>query len=197
MIFFTKGACELSVYWRLIGKNLYICSDLYKENFAFICLCEFMTEKLDRYDRHILATLQDDGRISNQQLADQVGLSSAACWRRVKTLDEKGILKKYTALVNPEALGYDLCVLIMVTLIRHQQDHATEFQQAVQGYPEVLQCFAVTGDADYVLRVIIQSMAAYDRFLNDKIFSLPGVSQVRSNFALREIKNETAIPIDL
>lgn len=156
-----------------------------------------MTEKLDRYDRHILAALQDDGRISNQQLADKVGLSSAACWRRVKTLDEKGILKKYTALVNPEAMGYDLCVLIMVTLIRHRQDHATEFQQAVQGYPEVLQCFAVTGDADYVLRVIIQSMAAYDRFLNDKIFSLPGVSQVKSNFALREIKNETAIPIDL
>jgi len=156
-----------------------------------------MTEKLDRYDRHILATLQDDGRISNQQLADTVGLSSAACWRRVKALDEKGILKKHTALVNPEALGYDLCVLVMVTLIRHQQDHAMEFQQAVQSYPEVLQCFAVTGDADYVLRVIIQSMAAYDRFLNDKIFSLPGVSQVRSNFALREIKNETAIPIDL
>jgi DNA-binding Lrp family transcriptional regulator len=156
-----------------------------------------MTEKLDRYDRHILAALQDDGRISNQQLADKVGLSSAACWRRVKVLDEKGILKKYTALVSPEALGYDLCVLIMVTLIRHRQDHAIEFQQAVQGYPEVLQCFAVTGDADYVLRVIIQDMAAYDRFLNDKIFNLPGVNQVKSNFALREIKNETAIPIDL
>lgn len=156
-----------------------------------------MTENIDRYDRHILATLQDDGRISNQQLADKVGLSSAACWRRVKVLDEKGILKKYTALVSPEALGYDLCVLIMVTLIRHRQDHVIEFQQAVQGYPEVLQCFAVTGDADYVLRVIIQDMAAYDRFLNDKVFSLPGVSQVKSNFALREIKNETAIPIDL
>lgn len=156
-----------------------------------------MTENLDRYDRHILAALQNDGRISNQQLADNVGLSSAACWRRVKALDEKGILKKYTALVSPESLGYDLCVLIMVTLIRHRQDHAIEFQQAVQGYPEVLQCFAVTGDADYVLRVIIQDMAAYDRFLNDKIFNLPGVSQVKSNFALREIKNETMIPVDL
>ncbi len=156
-----------------------------------------MSENLDRYDRHILAALQDDGRISNQQLADKVGLSSAACWRRVKVLDEKGILKKYTALVSPESLGYDLCVLIMVTLIRHRQDHAIEFQQAVQGYPEVLQCFAVTGDADYVLRVIIQDMAAYDCFLNDKIFNLPGVNQVKSNFALREIKNETAIPIDL
>ena len=156
-----------------------------------------MTEKLDRYDRHILAILQDDGRISNQQLADKVGLSSAACWRRVKVLDEKGILKKHTAVVSPEALGYDLCVLVMVTLIRHQQDDAIEFQQAVQGYPEVLQCFAVTGDADYVLRVIVQNMAAYDSFLNEKIFNLPGVSQVRSNFALREIKNETAIPIDL
>ncbi|SEQ25123.1 transcriptional regulator, AsnC family [Amphritea atlantica] len=156
-----------------------------------------MAETLDRYDRHIMATLQEDGRISNQQLADKVGLSSAACWRRVKALDERGVLKKYTALVDPEALGYDLCVLIMVTLIRHQEDHAVEFHKAVQGYPEVLQCYAVTGDTDYVLRVIIQNMAAYDRFLNEKIFSLPGVSQVKSNFALREIKNETAIPIDL
>lgn len=156
-----------------------------------------MSISLDRYDRQILTILQEDGRISNQQLADQVGLSSAACWRRVKALDEAGVLKKHTTLVDPEALGYDLCVLIMVTLIRHQQDHATEFQEAVASYPEVLQCFAVTGDADYMLRVVIQNMAAYDRFLNEKIFNLPGVSQVRSNFVLREVKNETAIPVEM
>lgn len=93
-------------------------------------------------------------------------------------------------------MGYDLCVIIMVSLVRHQQDHASEFQAAVQAYPEVMQCYAVTGDADYMLRVIIQNMAAYDRFLNEKIFSLPGVSQVRSNFALREVKYETAIPVN-
>jgi len=156
-----------------------------------------MTETLDRYDRQIIATLQADGRISNQQLADQVGLSTAACWRRVKALDESGVLKQYTTIVDPQALGYDLCVLIMVSLIRHQQGHAEEFQAAVKEFPEVLQCYAVTGDADYVLRVVIQNMAAYDQFLNEKIFALPGVSQVKSNFALREIKNDTAIPVGL
>lgn len=157
---------------------------------------EYMTIELDRYDRQIITILQQDGRISNQQLADQVGLSSAACWRRVKALDENGVLKKHTTIIDPEALGYDLSVIIMVSLIRHQQDHATEFQAAVKDYPEVLQCFAVTGDADYILRVVIQNMAAYDRFLNEKIFSLPGVSQVKSNFALREVKNDTAIPVE-
>ena len=156
-----------------------------------------MTESLDRYDRQIIANLQDDGRISNQQLADKVGLSTAACWRRVKALDESGILKRYTTIVDPEALGYDLCILIMVSLIRHQQGHADEFQAAIKKLPEVLQCYAVTGDADYVLRVVIENMAAYDRFLNEKIFSLLCVSQVKSNFALREIKNETAIPVGL
>ncbi|WP_286238740.1 Lrp/AsnC family transcriptional regulator [Neptuniibacter halophilus] len=155
-----------------------------------------MPESLDRYDRQIITILQQDGRISNQQLADQVGLSTAACWRRVKSLSERGVLKKHTTLIDPEAMGYDLCVIIMVSLVRHQQDHASEFQAAVQAYPEVMQCYAVTGDADYMLRVIIQNMAAYDRFLNEKIFSLPGVSQVRSNFALREVKYETAIPVN-
>ncbi|WP_299176429.1 Lrp/AsnC family transcriptional regulator [uncultured Neptuniibacter sp.] len=155
-----------------------------------------MSEALDRYDRQILTILQQDGRISNQQLADLVGLSTAACWRRVKSLDERGVLQKHTTLINPEALGFDLCVIIMVTLIRHQQDHATEFQAIVKEYPEVLQCYAVTGDADYMLRVIIQNMAAYDKFLNEKIFSLPGVNQVKSNFILREVKYETAIPVE-
>lgn len=154
-----------------------------------------MTETLDRYDRHILRILQADGRISNQQLADEVGLSTAACWRRVKALDERGVLKRYTTLVDPEALGYNLCVFMMVTLLRHSQDSAIEFEDAVKSCPEVLQCYAVTGNADFVLRVVIPSMAAYDRFLTDKIFTLPGVSQVKSNFALREVKYETAIPV--
>jgi len=155
-----------------------------------------MPESLDRYDRLILKILQEDGRISNQQLADQVGLSTAACWRRVKALNERGILKKHTTLICPEAMGFDLCVLIMVTLVRHQQDHTKEFEAAVKKCPEVLQCYAVTGDADYVLRVIIPNMAAYDTFLNEKIFTLPGVNQVKSNFALREVKYETAIPVE-
>lgn len=154
-----------------------------------------MSIELDRYDRQIINILQQDGRISNQQLSEQIGLSSAACWRRVKALDESGVLKKYTTIVDPQALGYDISVIVMVSLIRHQQDPATEFQDAVSKYPEVLQCFAVTGDADYILRVVIENMSAYDKFLTEKIFTLSGVSQVRSNFALREIKNETTVPV--
>lgn len=158
---------------------------------------EFMSECIDRYDRQIIATLQKDGRISNQQLADEVGLSTAACWRRVKALDESGVLKRYTTIVDPEALGYDLCVLIMVTLVRHQVNYSEDFQKAINECPEVLQCYALTGDYDYMLRVVIENMAAYDKFLNEKLFVIPGINQAKSNFALREIKNETAIPTGL
>ena len=154
-----------------------------------------MPASLDNYDRHILRILQQDGRISNQQLADEVGLSTAACWRRVKALEDKGVLRQYTALVNPETLDYGLCVFMLVTLLRHSRDSALEFEEAVKSCPEVLQCYAVTGNADFVLRVVIPDMATYDQFLTDKIFSLPGVSQVKSNFTLREIKYETAIPV--
>lgn len=150
---------------------------------------------LDNYDRHILRVLQQDGRISNQQLAEEVGLSTAACWRRVRALEESGVLQQYTALVDPQKLNYGLCVFLLVSLSRHNKEYAIEFEEAVRNCPEVLQCYAVTGNADFVLRVIIPDMATYDNFLTEKIFSLPGVSQVKSNFALREVKNDTAIPV--
>ncbi|MCV6612963.1 MAG: Lrp/AsnC family transcriptional regulator [Amphritea sp.] len=150
---------------------------------------------LDNYDRHILRILQQDGRISNQQLADEVGLSTAASWRRVKALEERGILQSYKAQVDPQKLNYGLCVFLLVSLLRHSKDSAKAFEEAVKVCPEVLQCYAVTGNADFVLRVIIPDMATYDHFLTEKIFSLPGVSQVKSNFTLREIKYETAIPV--
>jgi len=159
-----------------------------------------MTEKtelaqLDNFDRRILTELQKDGRIKNQALADRVGLSPAACWRRVKALEEGGTIRQYTALVDADALGQSLCVLVMVSLVRHTRDSSHEFEQAMREWPEVLQCYAVTGSADFLLRVVIPDMAAYDRFLNDKLFDLPGISQVNSNFALREVKQETALPL--
>ncbi len=154
-----------------------------------------MSVTLDKYDRHILRILQQDGRISNQQLADAVGLSTAACWRRVKALEERGVVNKYTALVDPQSLDYGLCVFLLVTLIRHSKDSSQEFEEAVKSCPEVLQCYAVTGNADFVLRVVIPDMATYDQFLTEKIFCLPGVSQVKSNFMLREVKYDTAIPV--
>jgi DNA-binding Lrp family transcriptional regulator len=150
---------------------------------------------LDRLDEHILEILQWNGRISNQQLAEQVGLSPAACWRRVRTLEDTGVIKGYGAFIAPDKIGQGLCVLVNLSLRRHTIDSTVEIERQVSSYPEVLQCFAVTGNADFVLRVIVPDMVSYDRFLNEKIFTLHGIAQVHSNFALREIKNTQAIPI--
>ncbi|MGO2137298.1 Lrp/AsnC family transcriptional regulator [Marinobacter sp.] len=151
--------------------------------------------ELDKLDQRILAILQQEGRISNQQLAEQVGLSPAACWRRVRTLEETGIIKGYSAHLAPEMVGQGLCVLVNLSLQRHTIDSTAEIEQKVSSYPEVLQCFAVTGNADFVLRVVVPDMVSYDRFLNEKIFTLQGIAQVHSNFALREIKNTQTIPV--
>jgi DNA-binding Lrp family transcriptional regulator len=151
--------------------------------------------ELDKLDQKILATLQQDGRISNQQLAEQVGLSPAACWRRVRALEETGIITGYSALVAPDRIGQGLCVLVNLSLLRHTVDSTVGIEQQVSSYPEVLQCFAVTGNADFVLRVVVPDMASYDRFLNEKIFTLQGIAQVHSNFSLREIKNTQIIPV--
>ncbi|WP_417546233.1 Lrp/AsnC family transcriptional regulator [Marinobacter sp.] len=150
---------------------------------------------LDKLDQRILAILQRDGRISNQHLAEQVGLSPAACWRRVRSLEDTGIVTGYSAQLAPERIGQGLCVLINLSLQRHTIDSTAEIEQQVSSYPEVLQCFAVTGNADFVLRVIVPNMASYDRFLNQKIFTLQGIAQVNSNFVLREIKNTQSIPL--
>lgn len=151
--------------------------------------------ELDSFDRKILHRLQQDGRISNQQLADQVGLSPAACWRRVRALEEQGVIEGYSAQLNAEVMGQALSVFVLVSLQRHNIDSTAEFEQQVMTYPEVLQCFAVTGNADFVLRVVIPDMRSYDRFLNEKIFTLQGIAQVHSNFALREIKNTQHLPL--
>jgi len=151
--------------------------------------------ELDRFDRRILAELQADGRISNQLLAEKVGLSPAACWRRVRTLEEEGVIQGYSARLDPEKLGQGLCVLVNLSLQRHTIDSTAGIEREVRSYPEVLQCFAVTGNADFVLRVVVPDMASYDRFLNEKIFTLTGIANVHSNFALREIKNTHSVPV--
>jgi len=152
--------------------------------------------ELDKFDRQLLVLLQNDGRMANQALAELVGLSAAACWRRVKALTENGVLQGTYSQVQPEAVGYQLCVFLMVSLARHSGQTTQAFEDAVGSYPQVLQFYAVTGDADYMLRVLMPNMASYDRFLTEKIFTLPSVSQVKSNFSLRAIKQTTAVPID-
>jgi len=155
-----------------------------------------MIATLDRHERVILQALQDNGRLTMQELAERAGLSVSPCWRRVKSLEEIGVIRKYTALVDPIKLGYSECIFANVTLERHAERAVENFEKAMLARPEVLDCFAVTGDADYMMRVIIESTQAYGEFLHRYVFTIPGVSQVRSNISLRQIKNETELRVD-
>lgn len=150
---------------------------------------------MDNLDKKILNTLQKDGRITNQNLADTVGISPAACWRRTKAMEKNGLIKKYMALVDAKLAGHGLCVFVNISLTRHSKANAEEFSKAAQMRAEVQECYAVTGDADFMLRVMVPDIEAYDKFLEEFLFTLEGISQVRSNFALREIKYDTSVPL--
>jgi DNA-binding Lrp family transcriptional regulator len=149
---------------------------------------------LGKKDRRILAELQRDSRLTNQELADKVGMSNSATWRRVKSLEEAGIIDRYVAILNSRKAGFGLASMVHVSLARHEQSHVDHFIREVMQHPEVLECFATSGEADFHLRVVVEDIDAYNAFLDDFIFKLPGVSQVRSNIVLKEIKTDTALP---
>jgi DNA-binding Lrp family transcriptional regulator len=160
--------------------------------------CEFSgfvgQNVLNRKDRSILRELQQDSRLTVQQLADKVGMSSSACWRRVRALEQEGVIDRYSVQVNARKAGFGLSSMTLVSLARHEQKNVENFVREVLRHPEVLECFATSGEADFHLRVVVEDMDAYNRFLDDFIFRLPGVSQVRSNIVLKEIKADTALP---
>lgn len=145
-------------------------------------------------DRRILSELQRDSRLTTQELADRVGMSSSAAWRRVKSLEEAGIIDRYAVIVDPKKAGFGLATIVQISLARHEQANVDQFIREVLRHPEVLECFATSGEADFHLRVVVEDIDAYNRFLDDFIFKLPGVSQVRSNIVLKEIKTDTALP---
>lgn len=149
---------------------------------------------VDDTDRRLLAALQTDGRVTNQDLAAASGLSSSACWRRVRALEESGIVRGYAALVDREKAGFSTSAILHVSLERHDSRFVEEFVRRVRERPEVLDCYATTGDADYHLRVVVRDMAAYNHFLDEFVFRLPGIRQVRTNVVLREIKQGVALP---
>jgi DNA-binding Lrp family transcriptional regulator len=150
---------------------------------------------MDRTDIKILNTLQHDGRLSNQGLAEAVGISTAACWRRVRAMENSGVIAGYAALLDRDELGLNLCAFVHVTLARHVSESTASFEERVSQRPEVLECFATTGDADFILRVVTESIEALDKFLEEFLFNLPQISQVKSNIALRELKCSTVLPI--
>ncbi|POR52495.1 Lrp/AsnC family transcriptional regulator [Bosea psychrotolerans] len=150
--------------------------------------------ELSAQDSRLLQILQSDARVSNQDLADQAGMSASACWRRVRTLEEVGVVAGYMAIVDAERAGFGFSAIVHVALLRHEADHVSNFIARVAQQPEVVECFATTGEADYHLRVVCRDKDDYNVFLEQFLFRLPGIAHVRTNLVLKEIKLHGKIP---
>ncbi len=150
---------------------------------------------IDDVDRKIIKALQRQCRLSAHELADATGISSATCWRRVKSLEDAGIIKAYRAILDREKIGLAVIAFAHVTIERQYANVVAAIEKKIRARPEVLECYATTGDADFTLRVIAKDIADYDRFLQTFLLELPEVGQIRSSIALREIKETTELPL--
>lgn len=150
---------------------------------------------LDAIDQRILSRLQGNARLANVDLADAVGLSPSPCLRRVRALEDAGVITGYAALVDQEAVGLPVSVFIMVTLERQIEHALEEFEAAIRALPEVMECYLMTGDSDYLLRVVTRDLRAYEAFLMEHLTKFPGVSSIKSSFALKQVVYRTALPI--
>ena len=162
--------------------------------------CKIMLmETLDKIDRLILRSLQVDGRATYDQLSEQVSLSPSAVLRRVKRLEDTGVIDRYVALVKPEAVGLGLTAYLNVRLEKHTESHKRNpmdvFRASVQTWPEVVECASLTGEMDYLLRVVVQDMAAYARFIMDTLLKHPSVEDCKTSFVLDHVKATTALPV--
>ena len=150
---------------------------------------------MDKVDLQILRALQHDGRLSNVELAQHVHLSESATLRRVRALEEAGYITRYVALLSAQKTGFPTNVFVNITLHRQDQADLQAFEEAVRKVPEVMECYLMTGDADYLLRVVVSDIPAYERFVMDHLTRLPGVASIRSSFALKQVKYRTALPL--
>ncbi len=154
--------------------------------------------ELDRYDRQILVLLQENGHISNQELADRIGLSPSPCLRRVRTLEESGIITGYRALLDARAMGLSLMALIHISMDMHTPERFRNFESQVSKIPEIMECLLITGQAaDYQLKVIVKDMDAYQELLLDRITRIAGVTGVHSSFVLRRVVDKTMLPVNI
>ena len=156
-----------------------------------------MSEVLDSVDARILDLIQHDASLSVAEIAERVGLSSSPCWRRIKRLEDVGIVQRRVTLLDREKLGLDFEVYCTVKLSLPTKENLDTFEQAVNRWPEVVQCATVTGAADYELRIVTRDMHAFDDFLRDKMLSLGLVSNIESRIVIRAVKNSTAVPLGL
>jgi Lrp/AsnC family transcriptional regulator, leucine-responsive regulatory protein len=150
---------------------------------------------LDALDLKILDRLQHDGRMTNQQLSEDVGLSPSPCLRRVRLLEENGIIAGYVALIQPEALDLSVTAFVRIRLDQQDDRHLTQFETAIAAFPEVMECYLMTGEADYQLRIMVRSLGEFEDFLRQKLTKISGVSQLTSSFALRPVVYRTALPV--
>ncbi|TKW66634.1 MAG: Lrp/AsnC family transcriptional regulator [Paracoccus denitrificans] len=156
-----------------------------------------MPEKTDltHADRMILRELQQDCRLSNAQLAERVGLSASACWRRVRTLEEEGVIAGYAAAVDPDNAGLAFHAIVHVRLARHDRSAVQRVMTELSIRPEVVECFATTGQYDYHLRVLCADMTAYRHFLDDFLFRLPAIESAQTNVVLESLKRRSVVPV--
>ena len=151
---------------------------------------------IDNFDRQILRLLQQDGRISNQDLADRIGLSPSPCLRRVRALEESGIVTGYRALIDAKALGYTLMALIYISMDKHTPERFEHFENEISQFSEVQECLLITGqDADYQIKVVVHDMDAFQDLLLNRITRIQGVTGVHSSFVLRRVVDKTALPV--
>ena len=150
---------------------------------------------MDRIDRRIVAALQADGRLSNVELAEKVGLSPSPCLRRVRMLEERGVIAGYRAEIGRAAVGLTLTVFVGITVARHSRETAAEGERQLAGIPGLVACHMVSGDADFLAELVVADLAAYERILTDHILTIGAVAQVRSNFSLREVRSGAALTL--
>tara|TARA_R110002096_G_scaffold296811_12_gene491308 strand:- start:661 stop:1314 length:654 start_codon:yes stop_codon:yes gene_type:complete len=159
--------------------------------------CNIMLDDLSEVDKKILAALQEDCSLTNTELAQKVGLSTAPCWRRIKRLEDKGILTQRVALVNPKKLDLDILVYASVKLSSHTEESLEIFERTIGLYPEVTECYTISGSMDYMIRVITRDMQTYETFLRQKLLKMDMVNEIHSRFAVTKVKQTTAIPLEL
>jgi DNA-binding Lrp family transcriptional regulator len=151
--------------------------------------------ELDRYDRAILGVLQGDARVTNARLAELVSLSESACLRRVRALEASGLIQGYTALIDQEKAGYPVNVFVSITLDRQHRSGLEAFEAAVRGIPEIMECYLMTGEHDYLLRLVVADLADFERVHSQHLTGLPSVARIQSSFAMRTVTRSKTIPV--
>ncbi|RIY42278.1 Lrp/AsnC family transcriptional regulator [Neopusillimonas maritima] len=154
-----------------------------------------LKKRLDSIDLKILQEIQANARLTNSELATRVNLSASPCLARVKALEEAGVISQYVTLLDPLQIGLNVSVFIEIRLEQQIEKSLERFQNAIRNYPEVMECYLMTGDSDYLLRVVVPDIQALERFIIDELSKIPGVSNIKSSFALKQVKYQTALPL--